>query len=162
MSSLTPMERFITLIGGAQNLPPKIPQPSPAAASSKAEPVNEDDIRALPSVDEVVAEDVLWQRARKHNASLPVSITQPQFTSSSTDLPQQPADLSIDARMGATAPLGISFTPFGAVTKLCYKPDIVRQAFRQPLATAFFDANKIYTRNWDLSVKIYPVLCDMS
>ena len=154
MPSLTPMERFISLIGGEQNLPPKTRQPLPVATSPASEQLTEDKIGELPSVDEVVAEDVLWQRARKHNASLPSSVAQPHFTPALATPPHLPADISIDTRMGETAPLGISFAPFGAVTKLCYKSEIVRQEFRQPLATAFFDANKIYTRNWDLLVKM--------
>ncbi|KAK5130629.1 hypothetical protein LTR08_001888 [Meristemomyces frigidus] len=148
------MERFVLLIGGEEKLPPKMPQPPPAAASPEAEAEHgsddRDDISKLPSVDAVITEESLWQRAQKHNASLPRGVLQPQFTPTSAAAPHEPVDLSIDTRMGDPAPLGISFTPFGAVTKLCYKSDIVRQPFRQPLATAFFDANKIYTRDWDL------------
>ena len=42
----------------------------------------------------------------------------------------------------------MSFCPFIAFTKFPYK--YVDPAFRQPIATAFFDAGKIYNRSWEL------------
>lgn len=58
------------------------------------------------------------------------------------------SDLSFDTRKGQPAPLGINFVPFIAVTKWCYTfaPSHLLQRF----ASAFFDADKIYARDWDL------------
>jgi len=50
--------------------------------------------------------------------------------------------------MGEPAPRGFSFSPFLPVTRFCYK--FVSPQWSQPLATAFFDANKIYNRPWDV------------
>lgn len=149
--SLNTMERFITLIGGEQYLPPKIiPPPTLALPQPDKMPDIDDDLAKLPS------EDILLQRATKHNASLPHArgsiypTIQPQLTPDTTTAQLQPVntDLSIDPRRGEASPIGISFSPFGAVTRFCYK--FVSREYQQPLATAFFDANKIYTRNWDL------------
>ncbi|KAK4508626.1 hypothetical protein PRZ48_002365 [Zasmidium cellare] len=57
-------------------------------------------------------------------------------------------DFTMDPRKGQAAPLGMCFCPFIAVTKYCYK--FVPKKLMQPLATAFFDAEKIWNREWDL------------
>ncbi|KAK4548611.1 hypothetical protein LTR36_009521 [Oleoguttula mirabilis] len=157
MPSLSPMDRFVNLIGGEQNLPPQLLPTPPAPAAGESPDVN-DELSKLPSVEAVITEDALLQRAQAHNASLSASVRevvypsiQPQFT---PDIAQQPtfqtvnADLSIDPRRDEAAPLGISLTPFGAVTKFCYK--FVKSEYQQPLATLLWDSNKIYQRNWDL------------
>ncbi|KAK5125341.1 hypothetical protein LTR85_000450 [Meristemomyces frigidus] len=151
------MERFVTLIGGEDNLPPKVLPTPDAPAGAENEQKAEDNMSNLPSVEAVIAEDILMQRVLKHNASLPASTPENVYptirTQFTPEIAQPPlstgsADLSIDPRRGEAAPLGISFSPFGAVMKFCYK--FVSREYQQPLATAFFDANKIYTRNWDL------------
>ncbi|KAF2717467.1 hypothetical protein K431DRAFT_233035 [Polychaeton citri CBS 116435] len=50
--------------------------------------------------------------------------------------------------VGQTAAHGSTFAPFGAVTKYCYK--FVSTDYVQPLASAFWDAGKIWNRHWDL------------
>ena len=53
-----------------------------------------------------------------------------------------------DPRQGEPAPFGVRFCPFIAVTKLPYK--FVNKQFMQQIATAFFDAGKIWNREWDV------------
>lgn len=57
-------------------------------------------------------------------------------------------DFTLDARMNELSDVGMCFCPFLAITKFPYK--YVDSAFRQPIATAFFDEGKIYNRSWDL------------
>lgn len=57
-------------------------------------------------------------------------------------------DLTLESRCGEPAPRHIKFTPFAAVCKFPYK--FVCDDLRQPLASAIFDSNKIYDRDWDL------------
>lgn len=154
MAPLTPRERFVTLIGGEQNLPPKIPEPppQPEPAEDESKLANDDQFSKLTSVDSLIAEQMLSKDEAvpsylKGNIQPAI---QPQFTPVATHAPPQlsDADLSLDPRMGEAAPLGINFSPFAAITKFCYK--FVSREYQQPLATAFFDANKIYNRDWDL------------
>lgn len=57
-------------------------------------------------------------------------------------------DYPFDDRKGQPAPLDITFVPFIALTKWCY--NFAPKHLLQPFATAFFDADKIYARDWDL------------
>ena len=66
-----------------------------------------------------------------------------------------PGDVPFDARKGEPAPRGVELATFGAVTKYCYK--YAPRELMQPMATAYFDADKIYRRDWDLSVLPYHV-----
>lgn len=157
MPPLTPLERFLNLAGGEQNLPP-----SSKPSTTKEKPTFiSDEFEKLPSVEEVIAECERENAAyRLQNLALFSSSTQSQarslqqVTQARTHIPAPAmqeltsSDLLLDSRAGEPAPQGISFTPFLAVTKFCYK--FVPRAYQQPLATAFFDANKIWCREWDL------------
>ncbi|QIW95477.1 hypothetical protein AMS68_000995 [Peltaster fructicola] len=57
-------------------------------------------------------------------------------------------DRTTDPRCGDPSPLGIQFCPILAVAKWPYK--FVDREYMQPIATAFFDAEKIWNREWDL------------
>ncbi|GAB1743985.1 hypothetical protein NU219Hw_g1025t1 [Hortaea werneckii] len=157
MPPLTPLERFLNLAGGEQNLPP-----SSKPSTTKEKPTFiSDEFEKLPSVEEVIAECERENAAYcLQNLALFSSSTQSQagslqqVTQAGTPIPAPAmqeltsSDLLLDSRAGEPAPQGISFTPFLAVTKFCYK--FVPRAYQQPLATAFFDANKIWCREWDL------------
>ena len=158
MPPLPPLERFLNLVGGEQNLPPI----SSTRSATKEEPASgPDDLEKLPSVEEVIAECERENAAyRPQNLALFPSSTQPQanplqqVTQAGLNVPAPAmqeltsSDLLLDPRAGEPAPQGVGFTPFLAVTKFCYK--FVPHAYQQPLATAFFDANKIWRREWDL------------
>ncbi|KAI7322200.1 hypothetical protein KC315_g8913 [Hortaea werneckii] len=161
MPPLTPLERFMNLAGGDQNLPP-ISAASSKPSTTKENPTSiPDEFEKLPSVEEVIAECERENAAyRCQNLALFPSSTQSQANSlqqiAQAEIPipalamqeLTSSDLLLDPRAGEPAPQGISFTPFLAVTKFCYK--FVPRTYQQPLATAFFDANKVWCREWDL------------
>lgn len=161
MSPLTPLERFMNLAGGEQNLPPISAVPSKPSTTKEKPTSISDGFEGLPSVEEVIAECERENAAyRLQNLALfpPSAHSQAnplqQITQAGIPIPAlamqelTSSDLLLDPRAGEPAPHGISFTPFLAVTKFCYK--FVPRAYQQPLATAFFDANKIWCREWDL------------
>lgn len=137
------------------NLPPRVPSPSPPPLSL-LEPAKDDKLpikdvfaRSLP-VDDVHRE---YAAASSPPPSRPRPA--PEIVQPKTSLPILPepcalsdAELAFPPGYGAPAPRGTSFIPFLAVTKFCYK--YVRHDVQQLLATAFFDAGKIYRREWDL------------
>jgi len=166
MPSLTPMERFITLIKGEENLPPKLPPPPPRApAPVEDEPVPNEHFGNLPSVESVIAESVQSKAPKiqapaklKENAQRKENVqpdVQPDIqpvapVAAPPSREVSDTQLLSDPHMGEAAPRGIHFSPFLAVTKFCYK--FVKHDYQQPLATAFFDASKIWNRDWDLYV----------
>lgn len=151
----------MNLAGGDQNLPP-ISAASSKPSTTKENPTSiPDEFEKLPSVEEVIAECERENAAyRCQNLALFPSSTQSQANSlqqiAQAEIPipalamqeLTSSDLLLDPRAGEPAPQGISFTPFLAVTKFCYK--FVPRTYQQPLATAFFDANKVWCREWDL------------
>lgn len=133
MAGSSRIDRFAKLVGGEENLPPKIvekettAEASPDAAKETA-----------PAVDE------WWNAEPQLPQQHPPSHPAAESLNSLHDM----AHFDLDPRQGQPAPLGITFAPFAAVTKFCYL--FVGDDLRQPLATAFFDAGKIFTREWDL------------
>lgn len=87
---------------------------------------------------------VMFRERRLARANAPLKINNrsvPMATFTGGDIP-------FDNRKGQQAPFGINFVPFIALTKWCYT--YAPKHLLQPLATAFFDADKIYARDWDL------------
>ncbi|KAI6907851.1 hypothetical protein KC318_g2693 [Hortaea werneckii] len=161
MPPLTPLERFMNLAGGEQHLPPISAASSKPSTTKESPTFISEEFEKLPSVEEVIAECERENGTyRRQDLALLRSSTQSQtnslqqITQAGIPIPAlamqelTSSDLSLDPRAGEPAPQGISFTPFLAVTKFCYK--FVPRASQQPLATAFFDANKIWCREWDL------------
>ncbi|KAK0829044.1 hypothetical protein LTR73_004678 [Friedmanniomyces endolithicus] len=149
------IQRFHSLIGGEVNMPAELPpQAEPAALT----PVPDDNAKAcenpfggLPSVQ------AFDERSRspeeQANGERPKTPegTDTRFTPQSLPSPAPPlsaADAHSQTPMGDLAPRGFSFSPLLPVTRFCYK--FVSTQWSQPLATAFFDANKIYNRSWDV------------
>ncbi|KAK3114256.1 hypothetical protein LTR53_007614 [Teratosphaeriaceae sp. CCFEE 6253] len=147
------IERFLAMIGGEVNLPPEASQEdedkTPTAADQSHGGKNPFD--ELPSVDEVIEQEEARQEAAKaqlvveqnHAQRHPTSITASPQAHSLTE----PGDVP-RMNAGEIALKGIHFSPFLAVAKFCYR--FVSEEWRQPLATHFFDANKIYDRPWDI------------
>ena len=142
------IERLVKAIG-EENLPPKLPQPD----TEELDPTAEDAFRNLQSVDDSLQQnddsenwwDATPQIPQQPQQSTGQSQTKPIAT---PFFSQGEAHFEFDPRKGEVAPLGISFSPFGGVTKFCYK--FVKKELVQPIATAFFDNSKIQNREWDL------------
>lgn len=141
MADPSRMDRLIGMLGGEENLPPQLPQQTNASEST-----NEATKADAP------AKQQNWWNAEPDLEALPVPVAVPQNGSPPVAvvprLPDANSHYDFVPRLGELAPLGMKFAPFLAVTKFCYK--FVRKDLQQPLATAFFDAGKIYTRGWDL------------
>ncbi|EMD00601.1 hypothetical protein BAUCODRAFT_81223, partial [Baudoinia panamericana UAMH 10762] len=155
-------ERFVALMGGQQNLPPKRAMAAPPKNNEEQAPPQastRDPFETLPSLEEVIAqtkrneEEDKAARAAREQASQASDQDYSQHQipgAQASEMSSFPPSYAVNhstAHMGTSAPRGITFTPFLAVTRYCYK--FVSKEYMQPLATAFFDANKIYDRPWD-------------
>jgi hypothetical protein len=144
-TEMSRMDWLINALGGEENLPPKLPTRQPAQDVVE-ETVNNEDPGNASKEDDVQQEDEqdAWWNATPR---LPRQITRQSATPA---MPSYNGSFDFDSRKGEPAPRGIAFSPFLAVTKFCYK--FVKRQFQQQLATAFFDAGKIWNREWDLYV----------
>ena len=157
-------EIYTRLMGGKDNLPPKLPtQPPPL-------------LHTTDGSDERISTDVEEEDATQHKIvdafgnlqtydgfvtahALPAPHA-PAYANRHAGKTQQPApttrergatddtDFPLEPREDEPSEIGMSFCPFIAFTKFPYK--YVDRAFSQPIATAFFDGGKIYNRSWDL------------
>lgn len=116
----------------------------------RAEELYEISLLPKPNTDPVIkaqrdAEVVALRAAEDARANRPIKIN--GVSRPMADF-EDIRDIPFDNRKGQPAPLGINFVPFIALTKWCYTyaPPHLLQAF----ASAFFDADKIYARDWDL------------
>ncbi|EME87503.1 uncharacterized protein MYCFIDRAFT_205698 [Pseudocercospora fijiensis CIRAD86] len=127
-----------------ERLPPRVPTPPPEEPPEEA-PEDDGDVyksqeyKDLPHAnpDYVFADKV----ARAPPRPSPVPRSTPLVYES--DEP-----FTFDPDKGKTAPAGTRFCPFNAVTQYCYR--FVPKLWTQPLASAFFDAEKVYKRSWNL------------
>ncbi|CAK4031612.1 hypothetical protein DOTSEDRAFT_58207 [Lecanosticta acicola] len=136
------VDQLIALLGGPANLPPKLPRQSqetePTANEGPDDDDDDDDIPPPVQRDPDLKRPTLLQPLFQPAPNSPA----PMYTSDGE------SDFPLDGRKGQPAPLAIKFVPFIAVTKYCYK--FVPKQRMQPLASAFFDADKIYNRDWEL------------
>ena len=156
-------EIYTRLMGGKDNLPPKLPTPPPSL-----HPTNGNDKQTSADVNgEEVSHDKIvdafgnLQTYDDFVTAHPFPAPQaPAYDNRHAGKTQQPGptrreineadetDLTLDPHKDEPSEIGMSFCPFIAFTKFPYK--YVDPAFRQPIATAFFDGGKIYNRSWDL------------
>lgn len=121
------LERLVKVIG-EQNLPAKLPQPAqPVNQSVSNTEANESDTPADPfsklqSVDNFIQEqnsENWWD----FNLTIPQPVKQVPSVQVPTAAPapyNRGMTFEFDSRVGQPAPLGISFTPFLAVTRFPY------------------------------------------
>lgn len=143
------LERLLETLG-EENLPPRLPTPPQSDTEDGADHAKHFDgdvyksqqYMDLPHANPgfVFGNDKLAPARAPLN---PRPVVQPPPLVSDTDEP-----FTFDTEKGATAPPGTKFCPFIPVTQFCYR--FVPNRWVQPLATAFFDAEKIYKRNWTL------------
>ncbi|KAM3415550.1 putative nucleolar protein C2C4.08 [Cercospora zeina] len=141
------MDLFLDMIGGEDALPPKLPPPSPDVDqappdSSKSlwwTEYESEEYKNLPHADDVPPDVV----QRNSLPSMPTFSVGTPSRALSVDV-----KVPFDVKKGERLSAGTSLSPFLAVAKYCYR--FVPKQWLQPLATAFFDHDKIYERDWDL------------
>jgi hypothetical protein len=145
------VEWLIRQLGGRENLPPKL-TPPPEPVHPQPDLTNydseEEERKNLPKIDTpaaIVEKQNSSLLQLKHNAAIAAASPRAPTTFLSED---EFGSVAFDERKGQPAPLGISFAPFAAVAKYCYT--FAPPRWLQPFATAFFDSDKIYARDWDL------------
>ncbi|KAK5110068.1 hypothetical protein LTR62_006313 [Meristemomyces frigidus] len=160
MQEMTELDRFIALIGGEQNLPPISTEENVVDDTddhTTTATTTEKDGDELPSIYEVEMMNEKYdqeaqerQRFLKQDGSEATAAMDGNVSSLGSQLANTSLRPSgpLTTRFGEVAPRGFTFVPFVAVTKFCY--EFVPQQWSQPLASAFFDNNKIYERQWDL------------
>jgi hypothetical protein len=144
MASQSRVDRLIKVLGGEENLPPKLPKPAEITVPPKENEAATDSTLDLHPIDEFLKREPTansedwWNRAPK--------VVQPVHSSQQQTRPRVPSG-DTDTIM-RPAPLGISFCPLLAVTKFPYK--FVKKESMQQIATAFFDEGKIWNREWEV------------
>lgn len=161
-------EIYTHFMGGKHNLPPRLPTPPPSVhptpITSDHPPTSNDDETVNPGKildafgnlqtydDFVTAHPFPAPHAPAYDSRHAVKVQQTNTSSrpvaGRTNEPDVDIDFALDPRKDEPSELGMSFCPFLAITKFPYK--YVESAFRQPIATAFFDEGKIYNRSWEL------------
>ncbi|KAM0720099.1 hypothetical protein Q7P37_004235 [Cladosporium fusiforme] len=159
-------EIFTRLMGGEEHLPPRLPTPPQARdeATNDCEMTDfEDDMTAPRNLTDAFG--------NLHVRDLDDYLTSTDFPAPSAPAydnrhnqqsTQPPAvkeysteqDFTLDPHKGEPSARGMSFCSFLALSKFPYK--YVDPEFLQQIATAFFDQNKFYNRDWD----IYYALSD--
>jgi hypothetical protein len=136
-------EIYTRLMGGEENLPPRLATPPPTTDAFGNLQTYDDFVSAHPfPAPPAPAYD---NRHAPKTQSNGAATRRSEGKASETDVD---IDFTLDPRRGGPSELGMSFCPFLAVTKFPYK--YVASDYRQPIATAFFDENKVYNRSWDL------------
>lgn len=84
---------------------------------------------------------------------LPVKAANNASESQKTSQPVSPkidldGSFELDPRTGDPAPLGINFSPLLGIIRFPYK--FVSKVYMQPIASQFFDQEKVWNRGWDL------------
>lgn len=133
------VHRLLVILGGAENLSPKI---LPSLTKADESPPKETACVASVSINSTQAKESEGFKASATPTAPPSIVKQDSHTSEVAHYP-------FDVRKGEASALGVSFVPFLALTKYCYK--YVPRDLSQKIASAFFDTNKIYNnREWDL------------
>lgn len=150
MSSLDRFDVYTQLMGGKHNLPEKLPSPSLSpsrTATTKDPPASEeaDPSQIVDAFGNLQTYDAFVTATPFPAPSAPAYDNRHARTSGKET---SEGDFTLDARMNELSDVDMCFCPFLAITKFPYK--YVDSAFRQPIATAFFDEGKIYNRSWDL------------
>jgi len=154
-------ELYTRLMGGKDNLPPKLPTPPPSL-----HPTNGSDEQPSTDLSEKDAHPAKIVDAFGNLQTYDEFVTAfpapaaPAYDNRHTVKPQQqhPAervtrdadgiDFTLDPRKDEPSEIGMSFCTFLAFTKFPYK--YVGKAFSQPITSSFFDGGKIFNRSWDL------------
>jgi len=153
------MDLFTELIGGEQNMPPKISQPAKPDHDTDKENDKKKDILDsfgnLQIYDEVLAQQPAVgtkppQQTQRKKPTKPKAASQdPAPTGPQAPKPVgEDSDWELDPRMGEESEVGMSFVPWLAIAKFPYK--FINPAYKERVDVTFFAGGKLYTRGWDL------------
>ena len=147
MATLSRAERLVAVLG-KDSLPPKLPTSDTVSYDVANQQTETKEATASTQPAEDLNEGHDWWNTAPQ-------IPQSHFTANLTTALAVPAisnagdtTYPFDPDYGKPAPLGVSFSPFLAVTKFPYK--FVKKELLQPIASAFFDEGKIWNREWDM------------
>ena len=150
MAGPSRIERLVKHLG-EENLPPKLPKVETYVPETTKHDTSKEDINKFTSTSES-ADGEDWWNAKPQLVKPPKA---PINQQSSNPVPAKPVITNsggitypFDERVGEPAPLGLNFCPLLAVAKFPYK--FVPKKLLQPIATAFFDEGKVWTRGWDV------------
>lgn len=152
-------ELFTRLMGGEDNLPPKLPTPPQASSDTN----NGDATMAGLESKTGAPKNLTDAFGNLHVRDLDDHLPSTSFSAPSAPAydnrhnkhlhePVKEADIdedfTLDPHKGEPSSRGMSFCSFLAFSKFPYK--YVEQQFLQQIATAFFDQNKFFGRDWDV------------
>jgi hypothetical protein len=138
-NSSSRIDRLLVILSGEENLPPKI---SPSFTNADESPPKDTAVVTPASINST-------QRRESEEIKASATPTVRQSIVKQDSHTSEVAHRPFDVRKGEASALGLSFVPFLALTKYCYK--YVPRDLSQTIASAFFDSNKIYNnREWDL------------
>lgn len=148
------MDLFLEMIGGEEALPRKLTPPPPEEKEEPDPPSSiwDTDYQTEEYLKAPRAPGVTEELVRFNYESRPRPFCSGASPGQSSGPPSRAlsADVKVpfDVKKGERLPVGTALSPFIAVTKYCYK--YVPKQWSQTLATAFFDQDKIYDREWDM------------
>ncbi|GIZ39297.1 hypothetical protein CKM354_000268500 [Cercospora kikuchii] len=148
------MDLFLEMIGGEEALPRKLTPPPPEEKEEPEPPSSiwDTDYQTEEYLNAPRAPGVTEELVRFNYESRPRPFCSGASPGQSSGPPSRAlsADVKVpfDVKKGERLPAGTALSPFIAVTKYCYK--YVPKQWSQTLATAFFDQDKIYDREWDI------------
>ena len=154
-------ELYTRLMGGKDNLPPKLPTSPPSLhpSNGSAEQPSTDLKEKETSPRKIVDAFGNLQTYDEFVTAFPAPAA-PASDDRHAGKPQQPHPaasetreageftFTLDSHKGKPSEIGMSFCTFLTFTKFPYK--YVDKAFSQPITSAFFDGGKIFNRSWDL------------
>ena len=150
------MELFKELVGGEQNLPPKLPKPEPGAqqgTKSSREEASDmlDAFGNLQVYDEFLAKqpavgEPVPPRAQQRTTKPKAASHNPGSTGHTVQ-DEDETGWEMDPRAGELSDVGTTFVPWLAAAKFPYK--FIDETYRERVDT-FFAGGKLYLRGWDL------------
>lgn len=151
-------EVFTRLMGGEDNLPPRLPTPPQASSASidaSTTTGHEDETSAPKKLTDAFGnlhvrdlDDYLGTTAFPVPSAPAYDNRHNRQSNAPVRNPDKQVNLTLDPRKGEPSDLGMSFCTFVAFSKFPYK--YVEQTFLQQIATVFFDQNKLFDRDWDM------------
>ena len=153
------MDLFSELIGGEENMPPKISQPAnPEGAGTEEDDKKSKIIDSFGNLQ--IYDEVLLRQpavgAKRPQQNQQKKRTKPQAASQdpaptgrqASQQVGEECDWELDPRMGEQSEVGMSFVPWLAAAKFPYK--FINRDYKDRIDLDFFAGGKAYTRGWDL------------